>query len=394
MKRKYNLISHNFVLDPRTLLNLCKSEYLRRYPDQIQSKNCLFSWCIVYLVIEKDKTLRFDFKFPQESILKMKFIHKRPYGGVPGEPVYNTDFREITDINIPPYQNKYYFDFFFFVCDINTDSYWAVPNWTWKLCTDSRYYLSKSRKQEYKTIGRKLAKSYNLTFILGHVNLNTRKLKSSQGIRKIINHGWIPTISLLPQPYGEMINIIERTNDIKEVNDFALKVFNAKFLETIIERWKMASLVKDRWELLQTSFDRFNSKDYISTIHILLPQIEGLITAHVKRKQQMVESQLEQRFSQFGDIIKSETYNTDFTRYLTDILVRHLKNTFYKQWYPFPRRGRRLRASILSPQRHVILHGEVHLDYFNPENCLKLICILDAIILLSLKYSELSFRKT
>ena len=230
--------------------------------------------------------------------------------------------------------------------------------------------------------------------MLGHVNLKTGKLKSSIRIQKIINHGWIPTISLLPQPYGEMIRIIERTNDINKINTIALDFLNEQRLDNIVERWKRASLVKDRRELLSTAINRFKSKDYISTIHILLPQIEGLVTEHIKRKGETVERDLGDRFKQFGNIIKGERYNTKFTCYLTNILARYLKNAFYKKWYPYPsRRGTQHQPSTLAPQRHVILHGKVNPKYFSAENCIKLICVLDAIILLSLKYSELPVHK-
>lgn len=389
MKRKYTLNPLNLQLDPKTLLNICKSEYVKRYPKQIRSKTNPFVSCIVYLVIDQDKRITLDFKFEQDSPLRMKFIHKRPRGARQGELVTNIDIREITDILIPPYENRYYFDFVIWILDVTTDRYWAANFWTLKVCPDLRYYLSKARRQKYREIGRKLAGSYNLTFMLGHVNLKTGKLRSSSGIRKMISHGWIPTISLLPQPYGEMIRIIERTGDINQVNTNALGLFDERLLDGIVERWKQASLVKDRREPLSVAIDRFKSKDFVSTIYILLPQIEGLVTEHIKRKGEIVEGDIGERFGQFGNLIKGERFNTKFTCYLTDILVTYLRKTFYKTWFPYPKRSRRYRSSMLSPQRHVILHGEVNPKYFTAENCLKLICVSDAIILLSLKSSEL-----
>lgn len=393
MKRKYTLNPHNLQIHLNTLLKLCKSEYVKRYPNQIQSKKNPFTYCIVYLVINQDKTMKLVFKYQQDFPLKMKIIHKRPKGGRPGEVITNTDIREITDILIPAYKKRYYFDFIFWILDITTDNYWAINFWTLKVCPDLRYYLSKSRKQKYLDIGHKLAISYNLTFILGHVNLKTGKLRSSTKIKKLIKHGWIPTISLLPQPYGEMIRIIERTGDINQVGKTAVRVFNDKLLGKVFERWEEASLVHDRRELLSIAIDRFKLNDFVSTIHILLPQIEGLITEHIKRKCEIVKADLKERFTQFGDIIKGEIFNTNFTCYLTDILIKYLRNSFYKTWYPYPRRGRRYRPSTLAPQRHVILHGEINLKYFTAENCIKLICVLDSIILLSLKSSELPVHK-
>src|SRR3990167_5877479 len=307
----------------------------------------------------------------------------------PGEIVSNIDIREITNITIPPYNDKYYFDFIICVLDTTTDKYWATNLWTQKVCPDLRYYLSKQRKRQYSEIGLGLAQKYTETFILGHINLKTGRLKSSSGISKLLKHGWLPTISLLPQPYGEMIRIIESKNDMERVKSFVVHSFNAKFLQDILDRWLEASLVQNRKEILSSAIECYKSKHFIPTIYILLPQIEGLITEHIKRKGQSPKSVLKERFEQIGNIIKGEAFNTKMTRYLTDILLSNLKNTFYKTWYPYRKKGKLYAKSSLSPQRNVTLHGEINLKYFTQENCIKLICIVDAIILLSLTKNEI-----
>jgi len=135
--------------------------------------------------------------------------------------------------------------------------------------------------------------------------------------------------------------------------------------------------------------NQFKAQDYISPVFILLPQIEGLVTAHIKRKGMMPKRSLDKRFKQFGDIIKAEKFNTWMTCYLTDKLISYLKNAFYKTWFPYHAK----QIPNIGPQRHVLLHGEFHLKYFNAESCLKLICVIDAIILLSIKRSELSIGR-
>jgi hypothetical protein len=389
VKRDYRFQPLPSITDARGFLNLAKEWYLRRFPSQETSSDNPFSYCLVYLVINPDKTVRLDFAFPQDFTLVMKFIHKRPRGAKIGEEVRNVDIREITNYHIPPYGGKYYFDFVLFVLDITTQGYWGTNLLTHTVCADLRYYLSRERRQQYRTIGLRIAQSYTRTYCLGHVNLKRGKLKSSTGITKLIRHGWIPTISLLPQPYGEMVRIIESTNDMNQVDEFAVRVFNANFRPDVVSRWLEASLVQKRKDILSRAMEAYSKGDYHSTVYILLPQIEGLITEHIKRKRQSAQQNLKDRFKQFGDIIKGEPFNTEMTRYLTDLLVSNLTKSFYKMWYPYPKRGKRYRPSSLSPQRNVVLHGEVNTRYFTPENCLKLISILDAIILLSLRKREI-----
>jgi hypothetical protein len=386
MKRKYKLNPFKFSIGPNQVLELAKEQYKQKFPNEINP----FPYCIVYLVINKDKTLNLTFNYEKDVGLKLNFIHKRPKGGRIGEAILNIDIREITNINIPKYQNKYYFDFVFFLLDITTNKYWCTNLWTQKVCPDLRYYLSAERKQQYIKIGKQLADKYNTTMVLGHVNLITSKLKKSSGISRLCSNGWIPTISLFPQPYGEMVNRIEKNNDMNDVNSFISEAFEKNnIIDKMLERWEMASLTKSYIEILGIGLKNFLDKNYISTVYTILPQIEGLITYHIKRKNQHPKERLDERFKQFGDIIKSEKFNTTMTKYLTDFFIRNLKKTFFKTWFPFPKQRKKYSGSNISPQRHILLHGGVKKAYFTEENCIKLICIIDNIILLSLRKTEL-----
>ncbi len=389
MKRQYKFNPLPLNIGPREFIALAKVEYSKRFPSRGTPSRNPFAYCIMYLVINPDKTMRIDFKFPQDVPLQMTFFHKRPYGAEPGEEIRNIDFREVTYIQIPPYDGKFYFDFMCCVLDTNTDKYWATNWWTREVCPDLRYYLSKERKRQYAEVGLRLAQSWTRTFILGHVNLKTGELRSSKGINKLIKYGWIPTVALLPQPFGNMVRKIESTNEMSQVNEYAVSECNEYLLENILARWKKASLVQKRIDILVNALERYQQGDFISAVYVLVPQIEGLITEHIIRKRQSPEERFIPRVNQFGDIIKGEVFNSELTRYLTDLLILNLNEAFYKTWFPTPRRGKRYRPSNLSPQRHVLSHGEVNPKYFTAENCLKLICVLDAIILLSLLKKEI-----
>jgi hypothetical protein len=390
MKHKYKLNPLPLNIGPKQFIELANIDYSTRYPNAKRpSPRHFFGYCIMYLVIKPDKTMRVEFKFPQDIPLAMNVLYKKPTGAKAGETVRNIDLREITNIKIPPYDNKYYFDFVVCVLDTTTDEYWVTNLWTRKICPDLRYYRSLDRKRKYHSVGLQFAQSYTRTFILGHVNLRTGKMRSSRGMTKLIKHGWIPTISLLPQPYGEMVRIIESTNDMSKVNKFAVDSFNEHVLKDILIRWQEASLVKKRKTILTIAVEAYKAGNYITPIYMLLPQIEGIITEYIKRKHQSPEPLPKKRFKQFGKIIKDEAFNTEMTHYLTDILVTNLTNAFYKTWFPFKKSGRRFQPSSISPQRNVVLHGEVNQKYFTQHNSLKLICILDAIILLSLTKKEL-----
>jgi hypothetical protein len=375
------------------LFEMAKRDYLEKYSNEIFSEICPFQFCLAYFVINPDKTLRIAFKYPQETNLIIQTIPKNPKGFTPGGTAYNTDIREFKKIHIPPYNNKYYFDFIIWILDITTNRYWLAHLWTNKFCSDLRFYLSRDRKNQYSQVGSNLAESYTKTFVLGHVNLNTFRLKSSNGIKRLSRNGWIPTISLLPQPYAEMVNIIESSNDINKVNEIVCETLNKDFIENIFNRWMATSLARRREEVFLIAIKAFLIEDYITPVYILMPQIEGLITEHIRRRRVTPESQLKKRFIQFGSTVKNENFNSRMTHYLADILVDHLSNVFFKTWYPYLKNGKSFAIPNLAPQRNVTMHGAINMKYFTKENCLKLMCIIDSIILLSLRKSELSFPK-
>ncbi|MEO6691874.1 MAG: hypothetical protein ABIO44_05990 [Saprospiraceae bacterium] len=386
---KYQLNDFNINFSPNQVLELAKNEYSKRYPQETKK----FSHCIIYNVIAIDKSISLKFVYPQEKGLQVEFIHKRPTGAKIGETITNLDIREITNIKIPLYEN-YCFDFIFIILDNTTDSYWLTNLWTKKVCPNLKYYQTKERKEQYISLGKQIAKKYNTTNHLGHVNLKSLKLKQSIGIKRLINNGWLPSISIFPQPYSEMIRIIEKDNEIEKVNLFVNETFRTnKILESMLDRWNYSSLAKKRIKILETCIERFLNKDYISSIYLLLPQIEGLITSYIISKGKTPEEYLSKRFTQFKEEVINEIYNTDMTKYLTRIFVKNLHKTFYKTWYPFERRGRKYIGSPITPQRNTILHGNIKIKYFSEENCLKLFCIIDNIILLSLTKRELKKPK-
>ena len=149
MKRQYTFNPVRLNYHHKTFFELAKKEYSERFPSQNLTPRNPFAYCIMYLVINPDKTMRIDFKFPQEVPLKMVFFHKRPRGAKPDEIIRNVDIREYTEIFIPPYERKFYFDFVFWVLDVTTDEYWMTHLWTLTVCPDLRYYLSKERKSQY-----------------------------------------------------------------------------------------------------------------------------------------------------------------------------------------------------------------------------------------------------
>ncbi len=124
MARKYKLNPINLNYHHETMLSIAKTEYIRRYPNNIRSEKNPFDFCIIYFVINPDRTLKLDFKYPQEIHLLMNVVAKKPKGLTPGSAVCNIDIREITKIIIPPYNGKFFFDFIIWVLDITTDNYW------------------------------------------------------------------------------------------------------------------------------------------------------------------------------------------------------------------------------------------------------------------------------
>lgn len=397
VKRNYKVTKHDGYLHLGNLLENAKEHY-RNDPDaQLVSDNAPFAYCIVYAV-PKDETgasLKFFYQddleeHPDKMRLRMRTIHKRPRGATPGEQVRNIDIREVVEFIIPPWAGVYYVDFALFILDTTTMEYWGTHYWSRDICHDTRFYKSRARREQYEAKGRSLAEKYNRTFMLGFSSLRSGQLVGKKLVRRLSNNGWLPGVSLMPEPYVTMMAALYTGQSINDVESHASSVVDDAVLRAMLERWSSASLARTRMDALKCGVNRILEGDFISAVYVLLPQIEGLVTDHVKRRGRQPEHWLIERFVQFGDVVKSESFNTEFTGYLADILVEYVRGSFFKTWYPYPKKGKTKRKSTLAPQRHTLMHGAIHPKYFSRVNCLKVVATLDSIILLALTRRELT----
>lgn len=390
MNRKYLLQNHHITLNPWQALEYAKAEYLGKFEltSNFFTKAKPFFSCILYLIINKDNSYYMDYVY--KDGFHTQVIAKRPFGFVgKGEPVYNIDIREIINFEIPPYKNKYYFDFIIYILDISTMEYWATNFWTGKICTDLRYYLSKERKLKYEEIGKSIAEGYNRTFLLGAINKKTYKFRDMNIVINLINNGWIPTISLLPQPYISIIQAYSNSKDVEKVSNIVNEFFSRERLQILLNNWLLTFIVRGREEVLKTAINGIIECNYIAPIYILLPHIEGLITKHLRRKGITPPRRIDEKIRKFEELIVSEGYNTIFTHYLIKLFCSYLKKVFYRKWYPKKTRDKLNKGMRENPQRHPLAHGDIANDYFTRENCIKLISVIDNIILLSLLKKEL-----
>jgi len=392
MKRKYKLNDFNLPIDPIYCIELAKKAYNDKFPNQKIDDEFPFAYCLIYLVIDDHKNFNLSFYFPQNFKLIMRGIAKNPKGFSPGKIVTTLDIREYTFIKIPPYNSKYYYDFILIIFDPVTRGYWTTNLWTAKICLDRRYYMSRKRKYEYYKIGIDLASGYNITAVLGWTNLKTMKLRTDKFIKKLIRSGWIPNFSLFPHPYGTMLYKASNNSDQEEIDNYAVEYINKHVLDTLSNRWGSISLAQSRMIIFNNAIGYYKKGDFVSPIYLLLPQIEGLISDHIRRNKLHLPVSFENKVNYFRDIILKSKYNTNFTKDMTVILHKYLQTTFYRKWFQATLPNKKFRKDTPAPQRHVVLHGAFSYKYFTPANCLKIICTLDSILLLSLRKSELPRR--
>lgn len=97
----------------------------------------------------------------------------------------------------------------------------------------------------------------------------------------LFNDQWFPFISLQESTIRKLLGSAKSNLPLdNHIDEIAEEV--RKILPRIIKNWKSTPIFKDHSPFLEKAAKQYTKKDYISTISILYPRIEGLMRTHQK----------------------------------------------------------------------------------------------------------------
>lgn len=147
---------------------------------------------------------------------------------------------------------------------------WKI-GWKFALFFD----LTPNRTLDIDAMERSLGKLYrHLSFEEMYAALGDPDL-----FTKLIQAGWFPFVEIVGGELDKLFNAHRMNFNIEAEEQELLKKFDASRIDAIGERWWKRPCLADRRAILEPALEAFKRKDSVSTLKIILTEIEGIIQA-------------------------------------------------------------------------------------------------------------------
>jgi len=150
--------------------------------------------------------------------------------------------------------------------------------------------------------------------------------------QKMYEKGWFPFIRLLGSHYTDLFNLMKNDLPIIEFEDQMVDSYDP-MIENIVNSWMKNQNFKDREIFIWKGIQEYLEKDYISSISILYPQIEGLIRGlpipDIDLKGVPMGEKLTDKIVQ-----TTNQYNPDSSLFISEKFKDFLINSYFSKFDP------------------------------------------------------------
>ena len=218
-------------------------------------------------------------------------------------------------------------------------------------------------------------KSYELCQIYTQYDIFKQELKSEQDSQRLANltsrldtlRGWFPFQRILGEEFENLYNdIIKSSNE--NLNLPYLQIINAfdnHRLNEMLSDWKKVEILP--YKQLEIGLKHYENQDPFSSIHILIPYIEGIVRNTLdNRLKSMNQSAISEKISKD---LKGTLHTTEDNTLYINAFKSYLENTWHSNFsnnelfYPI--------------NRNTVSHGINKYEEFTMEKALQLILTID-----------------
>ena len=179
--------------------------------------------------------------------------------------------------------------------------------------------------------------------------------------------GWFPYIRILGTKYRELLEAIEHGFPIEEVEAKIVDSFDAGYMHKMVESWMTKIEFKASESFYLSGLKNFLEDDYIGSVHVLFPRIEGLMQRlFLDKKGKASQSELVKTL-----IEKTKEQNPDSCLYMADDFGTFLKEYYFAHFD--------LKSGKTTLSRHSVGHGVVEENIINRVSSFQAFLILDQI---------------
>lgn len=184
---------------------------------------------------------------------------------------------------------------------------------------------------------------------------------------ELIKNGWFPFIRISGKNFELLCGAIKHKYPLAEVSLEIIDSFDGQYLNDMLNAWMNKDHFKNHEAIIRKVIDEFLEGDYISSIHILYPRIEGLMRhIYLGEEAKANSSNLAKKLTSIGKKKTNEFglfFPEDFNEYL---------QTFYFSSFD-------LEKGDVNLSRHSLAHGVAKESDFNKIKAFQAILIMDQI---------------
>lgn len=148
---------------------------------------------------------------------------------------------------------------------------------------------------------------------------------------KLFAQQWFPFISLQRNTIIELIDRVRNDWDIDEmIEKIQDEVLNR--LEPLLIAWKKNPVFQEHLSILEQAAERYHAKDYISSISILFPRIEGIMRSYHRAKQVKDEATQKNLVTSVIEIGGAKTHSYSFL--LPNRFDAYLRQVYFANFDP------------------------------------------------------------
>lgn len=184
--------------------------------------------------------------------------------------------------------------------------------------------------------------------------------------------------ALIPYPLNKILNFVS-TENAQEARTVLLNHCNQEFIENLCYRWWIVEVFKKRQGLFVDTIDAHKRGKYRVAIHVLLPQIEGIMTDWIYENSggNLPRYRQESKTIDFFNILRkklNDAFQLTILDSTAEFILKGPVLESFKNW------GGDVKNAFAN--RHVVEHGKYDESQYSEENSVKLFLLLDSIFYL------------
>lgn len=184
--------------------------------------------------------------------------------------------------------------------------------------------------------------------------------------------------ALMPYPLSKILDQLSK-NDEKAAVQSLMSYCNKEFVKAVTSKWFDLEPFVRRKRALDEAIDSHLAGKFPSSIHVLIPQIEGITTDWLySTNEPNIPWKEDSKAKRFQDIILSGDAGSFVWKQVaettTSFVISGPVLATFKDW--------RQKVDPSFPNRHVVSHGKYDDEHYTEEASLRLILLLDSLYFL------------